>query len=419
MSRNRQAGAGLASPLIVLAVVVFSWSAAAVTAGTPPEAPARKTAYPASATPDQVCLTWSGDPASTQTVQWRTAPQVNEGKVQYREKGAPENQYTEVPAALTTITDAGTANDPVNHRFSGTLTGLKPGTAYGYRVGGAEAWSGWSEFSTAPQTANVFSFIYMGDPQLGLDSWGRLLHAAYAAHPEAAFTLVAGDNVNRGDNRNEWDDLFHGAAGVFDRRPYVPALGNHDYKDKGPDRYLSLLTLPENGPKTVGPERAYRLDYGNALFLVLDSNAPVEAQTPWVEQQLQSSKAVWKFAVYHHPAYSSAPRRDNKEVREQWGALFDRYHLDLALQGHDHGYLRTKPMRAGKEVASCAEGTVYVVSVSGTKFYEIEPHDFAAKQIAHTNTYQVIDIQSAPGHKLTYRAYGMDGTVLDELVIVK
>ena len=88
---------------------------------------------------------------------------------------------------------------------------------------------------------------------------------------------LAGDNVNRGSNRNEWDNLFHAANGVFDHQPYVPAIGNHDCKENGPHLYLDLLTLPENGAKDIGPERAYRLDHENALVLVLDSNASKEA----------------------------------------------------------------------------------------------------------------------------------------------
>jgi len=380
----------------------------------------RSTAYPASPRPDQVCLTWSGDPRTTQAIQWRTAPTIKKGAVQFREKGAPENEYTSITATVGEVKDPGTANDPVNHRFSAVLDGLKPGTSYAYRVGNKKGWSEWSEFTTAPQTAASFSFVYLGDPQLGLDTWGRLLHAAYDRHPEAAFYVVAGDNVNRGNNREEWDMFFHAAGGVFDRRPYVPALGNHDCpRGEGPRLYLDLLTLPTNGPANIGPERAYSFDYGNALFVVLDSNSSVAAQSPWLEEQLKSSKAVWKFAVFHHPAYSSAPRRDNAEVREQWGRLFDRYHVDMALQGHDHGYLRTKPMRAGKEVSSPAEGTVYVIAVSGTKYYELVEPDCAAKTIARVSTYQVIGIETGQENRLTYRAYDMEGNVRDEMIIVK
>jgi len=384
------------------------------------ESASRTTAFPSSAQPDQVCLTWSGDPRTTQTIQWRTSPKLKKGIVHFREKSSQTNEYVEKNAGMSEVEDPGTSNDPANNRFTAVLDDLKPATTYAYRVGSKKGWSEWAEFTTAPQTVVPFAFIYMGDPQVGLDTWGRLLHGAYERHPEAAFYVVAGDIVNRGNNREEWDNLFHAASGVFDRRPFVPALGNHDCPaGAGPRLYLNLLTLPENGPKEVGPERAYRLDYGNAVILVLDSNSPPEAQRPWLEEQLKSTKATWKFAVYHHPAYSSAPKRDNANVREQWGSLFDQYHVDMALQGHDHGYLRTKPMRAGKEVASPAEGTVYVVSVSGTKHYDVEQHDYAAKSIDHLSTYQVIDIQTGNENKLTYRAYDIDGKVQDELFIVK
>jgi len=383
------------------------------------ESQIRTTAFPSSVQPDQLCLTWSGDPATTQTVQWRTSPKVKKGYVEYKEKTAQTKDCIKKTAIRYDLENAGTSNDPINHRFTAVLDGLTPGITYTYRAGSKKGWSEWAEFTTAPQTTAPFSFIYVGDLQVGLDTWGLLLHAAYKLHPEAAFYMVAGDNVNRGNYRHEWDNLFHAAEGVFDRRTYVPALGNHDCKDGGPNLYLNLLTLPENSPKEIGPERTYCFNYGNALFLVLDSNSSVEKQRPWMEEQLKSTKATWKFAMYHHPAYSSAPKRDNVDVREKWGSLFDQYHLDMALQGHDHGYLRTKPMRAGKEAASPAEGTIYVVSVSGTKHYDVGQFDYAAKTLDHLSTYQLLDIQTSPENKLTYRAYDIDGKMQDELVIMK
>lgn len=42
--------------------------------------------------------------------------------------------------------------------------------------------------------------------------------------------------------------------------------------------------------------------------------------------------------VYHDPAYSSGGNRDNRKLRETWTPLFDKHHVDLALQGHDHAY---------------------------------------------------------------------------------
>lgn len=182
--------------------------------------------------------------------------------------------------------------------------------------------------------------------------------------------------------------------------------------------YLELFDLPENGPAGLPPERAYAFHYSNALFVVLDSNLPAESQTEWLEEQLAATEATWKFVVYHHPAYSSGPRRDNADIRALWGTLFDKYHVDLALQGHDHAYLRTWPMRDQKRVDSPSEGTIYIVSVSGTKFYEQGEFDYTEFGMTNVSTYQVLDIQ-IDGNRLAYKAYDIEGSVRDEFVIEK
>ena len=372
--------------------------------------------------PDQVCLTFGADPMTTIAAQWRTSTAVKDGVVQYREKSAPEAPPGEVAATFTVLADKMITNDPENHRFSAVMAALKPGTAYEYRVGSKEKdrWSEWVGFSTAPAEPQGFSFGYMGDPQLGLDYWGQLLHASHERHPGAAFYVIAGDLVNRGKYRDEWDLLFKAGAGVFDRRPFVPVLGNHDYSGRpSPELYLKIFTLPENGPKDFPKEHDYSFQYGNAQFIILDANQDPEDQAEWLEEQLKASTATWKFVSYHQPSYSSAKNRDNPEIREVWGALFDKYHVDIALQGHDHAYLRTPPMRAGKKVESFTEGTVYVVTVSGTKYYDTAPRDYALVAFANVSTYQIIDIETSPKNRLTYRAFDLKGDVKDEFVIEK
>jgi len=379
------------------------------------------TAFPSSERPDLVCLTWCDDPCTTQAIQWRTAPVVAEGWVQYRAKDSTSEPPAEVQAQRAVLEDPLVDNDPVNHRFTAVLHGLLPSTAYAYRVGSnqPEAWSEWAEFETAPANPEAFSFIYLGDAQIGMDYWGKLLQQAYEHQPEAAFCIIAGDLVNNGSYRNEWDAFFAAAVGLFDRRPLVPAPGNHDYDGQAePQLYLDLFGLPENGPQGITPEKTYAFHYGNAHFIVLDSNVSAKKQTSWLESQLAGSKAVWKIAVYHHPAYASKEHRDNQELREQWGAIFDQYHVDLALQGHDHAYLRTPPMKGGRAVDSPREGTIYVVSVSGTKYYPQVEHDYAAVAMTNTSTYQTIDIALNPD-RLTYRAMDDKGAVRDEVVIEK
>src|SRR5690606_1062891 len=130
-----------------------------------------------------------------------------------------------------------------------------------------------------------FSFVYMGDAQSGLETWGDLVHNAFKARPDAAFYIMAGDLVNRGAERNDWDTLFENAQGVYDRRQLVPALGNHEYQGGNPELYLRQFDLLKNGPSTIEPEKAYAFTYSNALFVVLDSNLPAAQQAEWLEEQ--------------------------------------------------------------------------------------------------------------------------------------
>jgi len=92
--------------------------------------------------------------------------------------------------------------------------------------------------------------------------------------------------------------------------------------------------------------------------------------------------------------------------------------MDLALQGHDHAYLRTWPMHGEKRAASPKEGTIYIVSVSGTKYYEQGNFDYTEFGMTNVSTYQVLDIR-IDGDKLTYKAYDGEGKVRDEFVIEK
>lgn len=384
----------------------------------------RWTSYPATLRPDQVVLTWSEDPKTSQTIQWRTKTESKRGFVRYQKKSDIHQFDPRAPRrvkAMTTRLPTPTlVNDLVVHRHTAVLRDLEPGTTYVYSVGDGSAggWTELAEFTTAPAGTQAFAFVYMGDAQNGLDRWGTLVHNAFRARPDAAFYVMAGDLVNRGAERDDWDSFFHNAAGIYDRRALVPAIGNHECQGGRPRLYLEQFALPHNGPAGLEPERAYAFEYSNALFVVLDSNLSPKSQAKWLEDKLAHTKATWKFAVYHHPAYSSGGNRDNLEVRSEWGPLFDKYHVDLALQGHDHAYLRTYPMKGNQRVASPKEGTVYIISVSGTKTYAQAPHDYTEFGMTNVPTYQVLDLQIS-GNRLVYRAYDIDGKLRDELVITK
>jgi 3',5'-cyclic AMP phosphodiesterase CpdA len=75
------------------------------------------------------------------------------------------------------------------------------------------------------------------------------------------------------------------------------------------------------------------------------------AQTRWLEHTLReaadSEEIDWIIVQMHQDALSSSKigNGSDKGIREAWLPLFDRYHVDLVLCGHDHDYERSFPVR--------------------------------------------------------------------------
>jgi hypothetical protein len=324
----------------------------------------RTTPFPASAVPDQVLLTWSGDPKTTQSIQWRASAAVSNGIVRYREKDAPEAAWREVTAESTALDDRLITNDPVVNHFTARLTGLTPGTAYTYTVGGSEESqrSAPAEFRTEPAETQPFTFVFLSDTH-NSPVTGDLLAAAVSRYPDTAFATISGDLVGIGQYRDDWDKLLAHAAAFTARYPLMPCVGNHDAIDGlGADLYVNLFDLPRNGPATLQPECAYSFEYGGVLFVLPDVTLSVEEQAPWLDQVLRDSTSAWKFAIFHFPPY--APDDETPEILEHWVPVLERRQVDFVLSGHVHHYLRSVPMRQGAPVESDAPGVTYMITVS-------------------------------------------------------
>ncbi|TWT34857.1 Alkaline phosphatase precursor [Blastopirellula retiformator] len=413
--------------------------------------------YAPTAMPDRVVLTWTGDPRTTQAVTWRTSVDVAEGLAEIAEAeagpgfAAKATQHKAVSEALKT--DINTA-----HFHTVEFDDLKPGTRYAYRVGDGVNWSEWFQFSTATQQPEPFSFIYFGDAQNNLRSmWSRVIREAHRDAPKAAFLLHAGDLVNRGAQDAEWGEWFGAGGWLNAMTPSVAVPGNHEQaKDEDGERYLTKhwrpsFAFPEHGPRGL-EESCYTLVYHNLRIIALNSNEMQEEQTAWLEKVLAENTSPWVVCTFHHPIFATAQTRDNAELRKLWKPLFDRYKVDLVLQGHDHSYGRTglevpgvempkdefstfglaveeaeREQKGDVEVGTVnvpvgvqnvdkENGTVYVVSVSGPKMYDNARWPFMVRNGEDTQLYQVIHID---GDKLRFEARTAIGQLYDAFELQK
>ena len=382
--------------------------------------------------PDRIVLTWSDDPATTQSVTWRTSTEISKAFAELAvASGSPKFDADATRFDATTESLETDINQA--HFHSVTFRELTPGTRYAYRVGDGVNWSEWFQFSTPQQGVENFSFVYFGDAQNDIrNKWSRVIREAVRDAPKPAFLLHAGDLINRANADAEWGEWF--AAGSFLNAmiPNVVVPGNHEYGRSLlgirslSDHWRPQFTLPENGAPGL-EETCYTLVYGNLRLIALNTNEAYEPQAEWLNQVLEQNESPWVICTFHHPVFSTGKDRDNKTLRQTFKPIFDRYHVDLVLQGHDHTYGRTgldtpvvpatlENVPTGVSNVDVKTGTVYVVSVSGPKMYSLDRKPFMAKALSDTQLYQVISID---GETLTYEARTASGELFDRFQLAK
>lgn len=372
--------------------------------------------------PDRIVLNWSGDPTTSASVNWRTHTAIDSayGEIAVADASANFTTYSTQVLATTELWQAG---DHAAHFHSVTFKNLKPNTLYAYRVGSGKIWSSWYQFKTAQTKQAPFTFIYFGDAQNNLLSlWARAIRAAVLDAPRANFLLHAGDLINRANADGEWQEWFESGDWIHAQIPVLATPGNHEYyreKDGAP-RTLSTLwrphfTLPQNGYKGL-EESVYYVDYQGARIISLNSNEMREEQAPWLEGVLKNNPNRWTFVTFHHPIYSASANRDNESLREAWKPLFDKYQVDMVLQGHDHTYARGNNIGEGVTMKDPKNGTMYVVSVSGPKQYKLRDDRWMTRGAENSQLYQVITVKR---DTLQYRAMTVVGELYDAFDLVK
>ncbi|MBN2242062.1 MAG: metallophosphoesterase family protein [Acidobacteria bacterium] len=383
--------------------------------------------------PDQIRLTWTGDPATTMTITWRTDATVASGLVQYQEGNSINSNAREMQARAQDFkTDLGTTR-----LFSATLAGLSPNTRFSYRVGDGKRWSGILSFKTADPDAKTFKFLVFGDsqsPVTGGDpygEWRETVQNAYKANPDASFFVNVGDLVDFGQIGAHWDAWFAAVKGVIDAIPAMPLPGNHEsYGSRDtwkPEFFTAQFVLPRNGPVGL-KEQAYSYDFGPVHFVVLDSQAEeqrrygdiLSIQQSWLESDLTTSRKEWKIAFFHRAPYGVKPDRDEKEVRNAFCPILERNRVGLVFTAHDHGIKRTFPIKNGVAVKDPSEGTIYYVTGrSGSKTYDdIEEKELSAFFHAPFDQPNYFVVEGTDT-KITVKTVLRDGAVIDTLTLDK
>jgi hypothetical protein len=133
--------------------------------------------------------------------------------------------------------------------------------------------------------------------------------------------------------------------------------------------YLNIFSTPiagEAGGIASGTKQYYSFNYGKVHVVSLDSQLSARDATQrgtmkaWLDRDLAdaSTKADWTIVIFHHPPYSKGANHDSDstsstlfidqpqiDMRNEFVPVFQKYGVDVVLNGHSHSYERSYYMK--------------------------------------------------------------------------
>jgi len=382
--------------------------------------------------------------------------------------------------------------------YRAALNGLDLGDTFAYRVrrGGMVVFS--AEGRAPKRAGQSYRFVVFGDCGAGTAAQKAVAYQAYVARPD--FVMITGDIVYSRGRISEYRDKFWTVYNADEASPllgapllrstlFLAAPGNHDVATRDLEKYPDGLAYflywdqPRNGPLDNGggvlappltgpatnrqaflaasagtyPRMAnFSFEYGNAHWLILDSNPYVDWTNreirAWVERDLAAARnATWRFVAFHHPGFSSSRAHFDAQQMRLLADLFETGRVDVVFSGHVHNYQRTVPLRFSAERGRDGKlvrdqdrvpgrwtldtlfdgrretrphGVIYVITgAGGNTLYNPEQQDdprswqpFTQRFISKIHSLTVADVDGAT---LTVRQVSAGGQELDRFVVTK
>lgn len=368
--------------------------------------------------PDRVIVTPLKSDNQSLAFTWRTDTTADQGRIEIvegTEFSFPKDNRERIDATHKVVK----YKDFPMHYHTAEVSHLEPGKTYRYRVGYPPNWSPWYTFKQQNFTDTV-SFLYFGDTQNGIfDHSRRIYKEALKKFDESQFAVQVGDLINHADNDYEWSEWHAATEDINSSMSILATPGNHEYLKnlEGSKVQLSAYwtsTFPFPYEWDAGQ---YYFDYGFVRFIVLNSNDEIYDQGLWLDELLKKTDKDWVVIISHHPVFSGAKDRENEGLQENWLPVIKKHKdkIGLVLQGHDHTYAR-----GGLEERTGTKDNpkqpVFVLSVIGDKYYELEEQKWMDVGYNEVSTYQHIKMTK---DKISFQSFSETNTLVDEFVISK
>ncbi len=379
-------------------------------------------------------VTCPGEDMATQMqINWQSPTSITGLKVEYTE--ASDASFANAKTVDAVSREFSRKDgDPVNGAsyvgfstprkiWNVALNDLKPTTKYIYRItNGSKVYSSNYAFETCSQTDDVFSFLFMTDPQYYSESGASKFNVMTEKHivdSNVKFAFITGDISDKGGNSSYWDMFYTKSS--LSKIPFATTVGNHEYYDSGTVTtdnliYNQYFFNPQNGPEHVKGS-SYYFVYNKALFIMLDSEdkANIAEQQEWFRNVCESVQCSYIIVGCHKSAYPAGPYvSDGKYFMSYWGTIFDECQVDLVLSGHDHVFTRTKPVYAGKVTSEKYAGTVYIEGGSaGDKYYGVQSQENADKWAAIVEKTTCATVITLGKEQFSTKTYNYSGNLID------
>ena len=211
-----------------------------------------------------------------------------------------------------------------------------------------------------------FSFAVVGDFGTGTADQYDVAERMCSWRENHGFDLVftTGDNIYPDGDPDLFQKEFYDPYRCLmdDGVGFHAVLGNHDVQTAN-GRY----EIEDEGFGMGG--RNYVVRTGGVRFVMMDSN---NVNMEFLRRATRAREGdLWTVVAMHHPVYSPGDGHGSEPgFRPKLPRLFRKRGVDLVLQGHDHLYAATKPLR----------GIRYVVTGGGgAGLYGCTSQPFSAK----------------------------------------
>ncbi len=235
------------------------------------------------------------------------------------------------------------------------LSGLMPGTQYGYRLIAGRDSSTVSQFTTFPVAGAPLTFAIYGDTRSDHAAHISVLRRMELYRP--MFVVNTGDLVASNTKEN-WNAFFRDlcdSSGIGRSSAYYATPGNHE---NGP-MYYQEEVLPTADSARLA--YFYSFTAGEVHCIALNTEIdfdPGSEQYSWLKADLASPacrNAAFRIAYWHRPPYSTSNHGSDLHVRTVLCPLMEENNVNFVFAGHDHCYERTNPIN----------GTTYIVTGGG------------------------------------------------------